>query len=388
MVQNQDVILSLTGQIRTDLKNEVQPEKEVVEQLIAEIKKLEGTCSSELIQAFAEETKSFLLDGNAPNYSKTREYTNVAQTEISFVAGLFHSPYNPRFGFECIFYKKHDVNNVVTKHYPSSVVLPVTVLGCTEGFKETMNVSLFPEFFVADAPIDDKNKVFYFTNRFEQRNQLLTKPVLERITTPGSLQFIKSASNEEIQEACIAWVYLHEYHHRTGVLPIPNFLSLKGSRSAASLEELRVDLHSILACMDLYFKKDFEKGLLFAEVIFIERLLRYPIQIDPNQNFDSRASQLFHTFLSDLGIEVFDGELINIDIVEARETLQKMVSFIDMFERQIARLTPAEAKTQIEHLCRSLGGYNAETKEYERMPMYKKMIEVCQNNNIPVVMAH
>ncbi|MFJ7732549.1 DUF6421 family protein [Lysinibacillus sp. NPDC097231] len=388
MISNMDTIISITGQIRDNLKSNVKPKEDDVFNLISEIKQLEGIVSKDLIRAFTEETISFLIEGNEPDYSKTREYINTVDTEISFIAGMFNSPYNPLFGFECILYKKHEVNSSITSHYPSSVVLPVTVLGCTDGFKETMNVSLFPEFFVASAPIKNEHKVFYFTNRFEKRNHLITKPILNQLTTASTFKVLKSASDEEIQEACIAWVYLHEYHHRTGVLPIPEYLNIKGSRAAASLEELRVDLHSIIACIDLYINKKLEKGLLFAELIFAERLLRYPIQIDPHINFDSRASQFFYSFLNDVGTKVFDGTEIHIDVIELREELEKIVNYIDMFERQISRLETAEAKKQIDNLSKSLGGFSVETNKYERLPLYQTMINICENTSIETLISH
>src|SRR5690606_25598103 len=108
-------------------------------------------------------------------------------------------------------------------------------------------VAIFPENFLHAGEIPTEARSFYFIDKFVRRCKEKTIPFVRSKTTLRSLTLLKTATDEQIEEAASLWVYLHEHFHRQGVLPLPKALKLKSSRSTAGLEELRVDLLAMLA---------------------------------------------------------------------------------------------------------------------------------------------
>lgn len=93
---------------------------------------------------------------------------------------------------------------------------------------------------------------------------------------------------------------MHEHNHRVGFLPIPQYLDAKSTRNGAGAEELRVDILSLLALSQL--KSDDPVVTTAIQYILAERLIRYPLQAAPQDNYDARSSVALFNYLSRHGV--------------------------------------------------------------------------------------
>src|SRR5262249_13783486 len=120
----------------------------------------------------------------------------------------------------------------------------------TAGFESRVVVALFPENHIDGVQALD-DLIFYFINKFVERHKRITRKMLDAVVAPEAFPLLRGASDEDIERASCWWVRLHEYHHRQGDMPIhiPEFLRAKSLKPLAGLEELRVDVSGMLACL-------------------------------------------------------------------------------------------------------------------------------------------
>lgn len=154
---------------------------------------------------------------------------------------------------------------------------------------------------------------------------------------------IKGMAYQDIEDAVVYWIYLHEYHHQSaGYLPIPKYLKVKSLKVLAGLEELRVDIGGMLICY--HYGDDFikDKHQLF-EFILSERLLRYGVDgFKRNKNnefkpsYDALAGFMFFNLLVEKkGLEIKEGKiLIKENIIEALESIYEEINDIELKAKQ------------------------------------------------------
>ena len=108
---------------------------------------------------------------------------------------------------------------------------------------------------------------------------------------------------------------------------------MKSIKELAGLEELRVDLCSIITCLDdTQFSKD--QASFVYQFILAERLLRYAIEGVPKITYDSISSKiLFNFLLQHKAIYVKDSQLYLTNIVS--DCLRELLYNINAIEDQI-----------------------------------------------------
>jgi hypothetical protein len=195
-------------------------------------------------------------------------------------------------------YRPLVVNEHLAKRYPSQTT-PVTIERMSTGFEARVVVALFPENHI-DGIQKAHDLIFYFIDKFIERHNRITKKMLAHVTSVEDFPILHHSTEQELEEAACHWVWLHEFFHRQGPMPIPDFLDLKSPKPLAGLEELRVDLSGMLVC----HKADMLPPDLAArtwEFILAERLLRYSVEGIPRPNYDAVASQVLFNFLLEYG---------------------------------------------------------------------------------------
>jgi hypothetical protein len=284
---------------------------------------LKPYCDLTIIEAFIEDCREAKY--TQANFTRTRNA--IYTSSQPFIIGFFSAPYNQELGLEMGILELLDIPEPVKQQYPFSKAVTVNLLASTYGFQEPACVALFPENFVGDSGID-QSQVFYFINKFVRRFSVYTLPVLNACTEKHSFWRVKRANENVIEQSMCTWLYLHENFHNVGPLPLPYGLSMKSTRNTAALEESKVDMQSVLACIEIA-ESGFELGMVFAEMILAERLFRYPVSYDPSDNYDARGTQILFKFLGERN--AFD--LDSTGILKLRRP--EIVKQIDCFVQQI-----------------------------------------------------
>lgn len=187
--------------------------------------------------------------------------------------------------------------------------------------------------------------------------------------------WLLSADVEEIEKASIYWVYLHEHFHHTGYLPIPEYLHVKNVKALAGLEELRVDICSIL-----YLWKNSscnnERLHNFAYFILAERLLRYAVEGIPYPNYDAIASQFLFKYLQNSKVIMIKNENIFFENdINIMNSLEEFLQLINNVELSIITCSPLEVKNKLLKLLQKYTVYDEKANTYYHSDFFKMIKE-------------
>lgn len=255
--------------------------------------------------------KAFVVDANSfiQEKSPLREVKNHIDSQIDrLVFSAFNALYFKELSLDAFYYEPLIIPPLL-KQELKSPVFPVKILQATKGFYAKDVVALFPENHIDQIQLP-QNNIFYFIDKFVDRFFKITKKLLEAINQ-DQFQQLRQATATEIEQASICWVCLHEFFHRQGHMPIPQYLDVKSTKALAGLEELRVDLLSIFYCLNN--PNTIENPKFIAEFILIERLLRYAVEGGVAPNYDAIASQvLFNYLLKNAAIIIDDNYVLTI----------------------------------------------------------------------------
>lgn len=298
--------------------------------------------------------QAFVKDIKTPKKIKRLKHvkTHINKQVDNLVFSAFNAPYFKDLSLDAFYYHPLPVPQSLCDKLQSPV-LPVKIIKATQGFYSKPVVALFPENHIDNVQLAE-DKIFYFIDKFVERFYRVTKPLLA-IVNKEQLITVRTATEKDIERASVYWVCLHEYFHRQGHLPIPDSLDIKSTRALAGLEELRVDILSILYCID---NPEFiETPKFIAEFILTERLLRYSVEGIPTPNYDAIASQvLFSYLLKNGGINIDDKHIITLQ-PKIFSILREFHNEIDAIEATISSTSKPEVKkrllnfvnTQLEH---------------------------------------
>lgn len=227
------------------------------------------------------------------DYSSTFKsaISNCDQERLGFINAKLKCSYNNLDGEE--YFNFYCINPSIDQKCNKNI-LPVSIKNESNGLSSSNIVALFPEnFYLNEVKEDDP--VFYFVNRFLERHKNITQKCLKRFFNNFFIQ--NHIEILEINDPCIFsnWVILHEKYHRVGILPLPANLKLKSCKILSAIEELRVDVLSLLECIEKYNDIEYKKTFY---IILCERMIGYPFHRTIN-SFDSIASIILYSFLRD-----------------------------------------------------------------------------------------
>lgn len=287
------------------------------------------------------------------------------------VFGLFFIVYNRAALFEavCVDYVQQPAEFLKL----GNNAIPVYTMRRTAGLVNV--VALFPENWLSTSSCS--HGALYFMDVFQRRFDEITRTIIRSSCDDSVFPTIRVASDRDVSEALVAWVTLHEHFHEFGALPFSQNTKLKGSRNAAAIEELRVDLLAMnhLKTMiedsanSLALKAKYS---LWLETILAERLLRYPVQYSPNGNFDAISSQILFNYLqSKQKIKVVNDKL-KIDPSYVSE-LNELLSMIFTAE---LRSQVEKSRIPLEVFSKEWGGFSEKNGEYEHIRYFQLQHQV------------
>ncbi|GAA1982200.1 DUF6421 family protein [Catenulispora subtropica] len=316
------------------------------------------------VRAFVEDCRDY---GSEARLTRTKAFINLATGNTIF--SLFDASYFRSLSLEYLRYRLLPADPALTLRYPSPTK-PVVIEEATRGFDSRVVVALFPENHI-DGIQTPEDSVFYFIDKFVERHFRLTRPLIREVMSPDSFPLLREAGERDAERASSWWVRLHEYHHRQGDMPIPEYLAAKSYKPLAGLEELRTDVSSMLACLnDARLPR--EDALLTYEYILAERLLRYAIEGIPRPNYDAVASQLLFNYLSEAGgLEFADGKLC----VTPRmpEALTVFLGEIERIEAEIHREPVEQVRARLLDLTNRYTEFDEQYQDYRHIPFFAEV---------------
>ncbi|MFF1561638.1 DUF6421 family protein [Streptomyces sp. NPDC058279] len=316
------------------------------------------------VQALLDDLDVF-VPGN--RIEATKAHINKQRDNVIF--SLFDASYFPRLNLDCLTYETLPTDPYLAERYASNT-MPVNITGKTSGFDSRVVVALFPENHI-DGIQQPDDLIFYFIDKFLERHNRITRLLIDEVMEPGSFPLIQGASDTKVEQASSWWVRLHEYHHRQGDMPIPDYLAAKKLKPLAGLEELRVDVSGMLVCLN-DMKLPREEAKAAYEFILAERLLRYAVEGIPRPNYDAVASQLLFNYLEgNGGIGIVNGR---IQLAERLpEVLRDFLSEIESIESRIHQDPVDVIKQRLLEFTNRYTDYDAESRDYRHIPYFAEV---------------
>ncbi|MYR03946.1 MULTISPECIES: DUF6421 family protein [unclassified Streptomyces] len=315
-------------------------------------------------QAFLADLESFTP---GKRLDATKAHINNRRDNVIF--SLFDASYFPRLNLDCLTYETLPTDPYLAERYASNT-MPVNITGKTTGFGSRVVVALFPENHL-DGIQQPDDLIFYFIDKFLERHNQITRLLIDEVMEPGSFPMIQGASDREVEQASSWWVRLHEYHHRQGDMPIPEYLPAKKLKPLAGLEELRVDVSGMLACLhDVKLPRE-QAGAAY-EFILAERLLRYAVEGIPRPNYDAVASQLLFNYLEGNGGIGLKGGRIGLT-PRLPQVLRDFLSEIESIESGIHRDSVDTVKQRLLDFTNKYTDYDAVSRDYRHIPYFAEV---------------
>ncbi|MET7654516.1 MULTISPECIES: DUF6421 family protein [unclassified Streptomyces] len=313
------------------------------------------------VQAFLDDLDTFRPGGRL---EATKAHINNRVDRHVF--SLFDATYFPRLNLDYLTYDTLPTDPYLAERYASNT-MPVNITGKTTGFGSRVVVALFPENHLDGIQRPD-DLIFYFIDKFVARHNKVTRLLVDEVMEPGSFPLIQGAPDLKIEQASSWWVRLHEYHHRQGDMPIPEFLPAKKSKALAGLEELRVDVSGMLVCLHDGELPAAEAQAAY-EFILAERLLRYAVEGIPRPNYDAVASQLLFNYLeSHGGIRLVDGRIRLTPGLPG--VLRAFLSEIEAIEAHIHQEPVEAVKARLLEFTHGYTSYDAQARDYRHIPYF------------------
>ena len=248
------------------------------------------------------------------------------------IAGQFQCSYHPYLGLEwCTL---DYISSTLPAHLINKNVLTPRIVKHSRGIGHPQVVALFPENWKRREP-HNQDSIIYFVNKFVARHLKHTRPVLQEEDKSSVFSSLIELNETQLQVIVANWVHLHENAHRSGPLPLPEYLKIKSSPFTAGLEELRADIHAMITCAQNNFPLSQETFLY----ILAERLMAYPLFREQN-NFDALSSHFFQHKINQK--RRFSWKAFSLG--EFTELLQDLSREIDQTERSCVRHDPKHQK--------------------------------------------
>lgn len=360
-----DEVLAEVNEIRRSLPERSEwREEATLAALAKEIESRPALSRLPAVHAFLSDIRSY-----QPGTRLEAVKAHINTRQDNHIFSLFDASYFPALSLEYLVYQTLPTDPYLTEQYASNT-MPVNIVAATEGFDSRVVVALFPENHI-DGIQEPDDLIFYFIDKFVERHNRITRKMIDQVMAPGSFPLIQGATDEKVEQGATWWVRLHEYHHRQGDMPIPDYLSAKKVKPLAGLEELRVDVSGMLACLHDE-KLPRAEAMMAYEFILAERLLRYAVEGVTRPNYDAVASQLLFNYLSEHGGIRLADERITL-LPELPAVLAAFLGEIQAIESRIHTEPVEQVRQGLLELTNGYTFYDAETRDYRHIPYFAEV---------------
>jgi hypothetical protein len=330
----------------------------------SELKNLKNT---ETISAFLADLEKAISTG-VVDFSLSQEASYALGQPI--ILSWFQASYNPKLSLEMVIKQDIPVRKELTLGFPARAWM-VRVLAATDGFAGINDLNLFPENFLSQKALRLDYPAFYFINRFKERFLAEGKPLMVKFLSGEIVDRVLGLSDSQIEKTFVYWLQLHEHFHRTGPLPLPQYLNVKSGRSSAAFEELRVDLNTIMALYELTIPSEVDTKLM-SFFVFAERLLRYASIRHPQEDYDARSGQALVNYLASQNVIRMQNEKIEVKFDEVIESLRNLALKMQSTENSVVAEDAKRQKEVLSEFMIEVSGCNHQTKKFIRHPILEK----------------
>ncbi|WP_341720550.1 DUF6421 family protein [Micromonospora sp. FIMYZ51] len=317
-----------------------------------------------IAQALVDDLRGYAA---TPRLAAVKEHINEGRDQRIF--SLFDASYFPSLSLDYLTYETLPTNPHLATRY-ASPTMPVNITSGSTGFDSRVVVALFPENHI-DGIQQGDDLIFYFINKFVERHNRITRKMIDAVMGEGSFPLLRGVDDRTVEQASSWWVRLHEYHHRQGDMPIPEYLPIKKLKPLAGLEELRVDVSAMLVCLDDPHLPA-EQARLAYEYILAERLLRYAVEGIPRPNYDAVASQLLFNYLSGHGGIELRGGLIHVH-PRLPAVLAQFLGEIERIEQRVHTKPAEEVQQDLFAFTNQYTDYDPDAKDYRHIPFFAEV---------------
>ncbi|MGW1675313.1 DUF6421 family protein [Streptomyces sp. NPDC002324] len=355
-------VISEVNRIREDLGQRSDFRRpEFLADLAGRLKASPVLSGQAAVQMFIEDITGFIDD---PRLRRTKEHINSRRDNHIF--SLFDASYFPTLSLEYLTYRTLPTDEHLARRYASNT-MPVLIEQGSRGFDSRVVVALFPENHL-DGIQNPDDQIFYFIDKFVERHVCLTRRLISDMMAEDAFPRLRTADETDVERASSWWVRLHEYHHRQGDMPIPEYLPAKKLKPLAGLEELRTDVSSMLVCLD---DKDLpaEDAALTYEYILAERLLRYAVEGMPRPNYDAVASQLLFNYLLKADGIRLKGDRIHLTPF-LPDALRAFLEEIRQIEKFIHVESVERVKKRLLEFTNQHTDFDHESNDYRHIPFF------------------
>lgn len=214
--------------------------------------------------------------------------------------------------------------------HPKNICQSSHLLDGSSGLTSGNNIVFFPENICGDNKLVHQQYAVFFFNKFYKIFNEITIPAIQDHILGFNISNSTINSYRECYMARCVWGYLHDYYHHQGIRPFDENIHIKTKWYTGLLEEVKVDLKTYLACCsDL----NIINGREVAEFILMERLFRYPLEVDRLKNFDSGTGLFLLSYLyKHNGISVEMGGKINLHVPLFESIFSQLIIEIEKIE--------------------------------------------------------
>lgn len=337
---------------------------EFLRELASTLKKTKTLSRQPITQCFIDDAEHYEA---RQRLEETKRHINEAPD--THVFSLFNASYFPALSLDYLVYDPLPVDETLARSFPSHTT-PVNLRHISSGFASRVVVALFPENHIDGLQCSD-DRIFYFIDKFVERYRRITCKLLSEIVADDVLSLVRDATDAQAERAATYWVWLHEYHHRQGDMPLPEYLPAKSLKPLAGLEELRVDVSGMLACLS-HPGLPADEAALAYEFILAERLLRYSVEGSSKPNYDGVASQvLFNFLIAHGGIYLRDG-IIHLT-AQLPDVLAEFLSHIHAMERHISTESVDRVQRRLLDFANSYAVFDEELQDYRHIPFFAQV---------------
>lgn len=352
-----------TNELRKSLSPAMVRDRSALQALANKLRSTRALAREPIVQCFIEDVTA---SGDSIRLHHTKAHINEQRDHTIF--SLFDASYFPSLSLDMLTYRPV---NVVSDSFASrfeSKTNPVTIDAMSNGFEDRVVVALFPENHI-DGIQDPNDAIFYFVDKFVERHIRITRQLLTHVVAPASFPLLEGLSHDELLLISSHWVWLHEYFHRQGDMPIPERLDLKVShRALAGLEELRADMLGLTALRGDCGLSEHHAAMTY-QFILAERLLRYSVEGIPTPNYDAIASQLLFGYLRENGGVRVEGGCIKLT-PRTHDVLARFLGEIQAIEARIHTESEDAVGKRLLAFVNSYTNYDAEIDVYHHVEFF------------------
>ncbi|MDE1462524.1 DUF6421 family protein [Spartinivicinus poritis] len=276
---------------------------------------------------------------NPPDFGRSRDSIKLPENGCLF---YFFGPLRLANGnrngwkFETFLSLRDEPNTLQYKDmyskypHPKCICQSSHLLAGSRGLMESNNIVFFPENIQACESVDRQQYAVFFFNKFYLTYNSISIPVANSIIDNS---FVKNETNGNVvnnYEARCVWGYLHDFFHHIGPRPFDENIEIKTKWYTGLLEEVKVDLQTLFACLQ---DETIPHRLEVAEFILLDRMFRYPTEKNWSKNFDSGTGLLMLSwFIQENAIKITEAKQLVIDLDQIIVASNKMVCEIEEIE--------------------------------------------------------